>query len=80
MLATVCCSNHCLPLEVAHYRYHHIQTVQSSLEGYTLYYIQIATYYIYDYPERPLLYVFACQCPQADEAKGIGEGVKSRNE
>ena len=30
--------------------------------------IQIATDSVNDYPERPLLYVFACQCPQADEA------------
>ena len=72
----MCLLYHLLPLEIACYGNDDIQSVETSLEGYAFYDIQVAAYYIDDDPEEPLLDVLACQGPQTHKAQGVGETVE----
>lgn len=75
----MCLLYHLLPLEIACYGNDDIQSVETSLEGYAFYDIQVAAYYIDDDPEEPLLDVLACQSPQTHKAQGVGETVEERH-
>lgn len=75
----MCLLYHLLPLEIACYGNDDIQSVETSLEGYAFYDIQVAAYYIDDDPEEPLLDVLACQSPQTHKAQGVGETVEKWN-
>ena len=71
-------SRHLFPFEISCNGNDDIQTIESCLEGYAFDDIQVAAYCVYDYPEEPLLYVFACQCPKSYKAQCVCEGVKKR--
>lgn len=67
---------HPLPLEISRHGDYRVESVEQSLEGYSLVDVEIEAYGIHHNPEHPLLDVFLGERPQSHEAHGIREGVE----
>ena len=67
--------HHLFPLEITHYGYDDVETIETGFERYAFVKIQCACHNVDYNPDEPLFQIFSCQCPYADKTQCRGETV-----